>query len=64
MGDRRSKVVAKKQDAEYGNDGRSHLISFWSETQNIGVLSSTDKQFIDALKGWAAANGYRVEEVK
>ena len=40
------------------------MISFWSEMGNVGVLSSTNEDFIEALKVWAKANGYRVEHVR
>lgn len=53
----------KAEDSE--NDGhKSKVISFWSERGNVGVLSSTDAGFIEALKLWAKANGYRVEHVR
>jgi len=51
----------KATDSE-NNGTKSHLISFWSEMRNVGVLSSTDEDFIEALKVWAKANGYRVEQ--
>ena len=53
----------KAQDSE--NDGHgSKVISFWSEMGNVGVLSSKDEDFIETLKLWAKANGYRVEHVR
>jgi hypothetical protein len=58
-------VAVKKQNLVPEREGsKSQVISFWSKTHNVGVLSSTDEEFIEELKRWAAANGYRVEEVR
>jgi len=57
--------VAKEQNVEFKSDStKSQVISFWNSLGNVGVLSSTDKNFIDELKRWANANGYRVEDVR
>lgn len=37
------------------------LISFWKEHRNLGVLSSTDRVFVEELRQWAKKKGYRVE---
>jgi len=39
------------------------VISFWKEHRNVGVLSSTDKAFVEELRQWAKKKGYRVETV-
>ena len=57
MGDRRAEFVAKERTVESESDGtKSRVISFWNNSRNVGVLSSTDKRFIDELRQWANAN--------
>ena len=57
-------MAVNKLNAETGVPGnKSQVIAFWNEKHNVGVLSSTDKEFVEELKTWAKANGYRVEEV-
>lgn len=52
----------KAADSERGGN-KSQLISFWCKMRNVGVLSSSDEDFIEELKRWATANGYRVEQL-
>lgn len=51
-----------KATDSHGNVNKSTVISFWSKLGNVGVLSSTDKEFTEALKAWARVNGYRIEQ--
>ena len=64
--DRRGQVSVtskerKATDSE-NSGNKSQVISFWCKMRNVGVLSSTDDEFIEALKIWAKANGYRIEQ--
>ena len=39
------------------------VLSFWKNSHNVGVLSSTDKHFIEQMERWAKRNGYTVKIV-
>lgn len=41
---------------------KNHVVSLWSGIHNVGVLSTTDEEFLQVLKQWAIKKGYRVEE--
>jgi len=57
VGNRQAESVAQERTVESESDGtKSQVISFWNNSRNVGVLSSTDKRFIDELKRWANAN--------
>lgn len=49
---RQISVSSNKDKAEDSENGgyKSKVISFWSKMRNIGVLSSRDEDFIEALK--------------
>jgi hypothetical protein len=40
----------------------NRVVSLWYGSHNIGVVSSTDDEFIDHLKEWAKRRGYTVKE--
>lgn len=40
----------------------NRVLSFWKRKRNVGVLSTTDEEFIEEMKKWARENGYRVED--
>lgn len=41
---------------------KNHVVSLWSGIHNVGVVSTTDEEFLELLKQWAVKKGYRVEE--
>lgn len=40
------------------------VLSFWKDGHNLGVLSSTDTKFIEAMRQWAKRQGYKVEPME
>ena len=57
--------MAKEPLTEPGSEGpKSQIIAFWRSLHHVGLLASSDREFVDALKRWAKANGYRVEDVR
>ena len=40
----------------------NRVLSLWYGWHNVGVVSSTDDEFIEHLKEWAKRKGYTVRE--
>ena len=40
----------------------NRVVSFWYGTHCVGVISSTDDDFLAHLKEWAKRKGYTVKE--
>lgn len=40
----------------------NRVLSLWYGTHHVGVVSSTDDEFLEHLKEWAKRKGYTVKE--
>jgi hypothetical protein len=42
----------------------NHVVSLWHGSHNVGVVSTTDEEFLEHLKKWAELKGYTVKGVE
>ena len=40
----------------------NRVVSIWYGSHNVGVISTTDDDFLEHLKDWAKRKGYTVKE--
>jgi hypothetical protein len=40
----------------------NRVVSLWHDGHNVGVISTTDDDFLEHLKEWAKRKGYTIRE--